>query len=164
MNNTIIHKLKFLIMACVLLFGVFTGCGSRQEAETAQMESEEGEKRGEETKETQETDKSDEKEDVFEFIEKVEMRDYDDTETIYEIYLPKEAEVTEGTAFYNQHGLYYYNNICNYDSTEELYDMFAISVEKRLEQYQGPEIDYADLKFSGILENGEDRYCIINGM
>lgn len=164
MNNTTIHKLKFLILACVLLFGVFTGCGSRQEAETAQMESEEGEKRGEETKETQGTDKSDEKEDAFEFIEKMEMRDYDDTETIYEIYLPKEAEVTEGTAFYNQHGLYYYNNICNYDSTEELYDMFAISVEKRLEQYQGPEIDYADLKFSGILENGEDRYCIITGM
>lgn len=154
-------------LICLMLTISLAGCGSRRpEAPQIRTVAEMREEKEAETetaaeKETKETDKvspgSGKNGDLY--LEKREMEDLNDPEKKCEIYLPKGTEINEGYGFYHQHGIYLSAFVNRVEGEEPFEDYFTL-----IQEYlSGPDMDYADLTFSGVMENGDDRYFIYTG-
>lgn len=131
------------LLTGLALAALLAGCGSRQTS--APQVKTVAEMRAEENSSS--------------YVEKREMEDLNNPDITCEIYMPKGSEISEGYGFYHQHGLYFSAFVNRIEGYEAFEDYFVL-----MEEYlPGPEMDYADLYCSGVMENGDDRYFMYTG-
>lgn len=93
-----------------------------------------------------------------EYIEKIEVRDLYGDQSPYEIYGPKESEVSNGYAFWFAHGLTYSAFVCSRADNALVYSHFEDIAGKMEERYLSENAGYTDVEISEVMENGDDRY------
>lgn len=138
-------------LACIWVFVILlTGCGNTRPDTPKETEiMTVAEKRAEKEGETED----------FLYLEKLEMEDLNEPKEKFEIYMPAGSEVDAGYGFYHQHGIYFSAFVNRIEGYEE----FADYLDLMLEYLPGPDMDYADVYCSGILENEADRYFFYTG-
>ena len=172
MKRWAVHSPKVILPMFLLLLALTAGCGSGQRGrgtlpENSREAEEETGKAGkiEKVERTEEngTPGSEEEQRDYVYLEKKKIRDINDRSVVCEAYVPKGSEVGSGSAFFNEHGLYYFANVDSFGGASFLYESFEDSYDLMLEYWQGADMDYTDIGSSGILENGDDRYYILTG-
>lgn len=158
-----------LFVFVILLLVMSVGCGSRPDGATASFKkksnisngkSDEGSKPSDDARESADSVKE---ESPFVYLEKKEMEDINDPGAVYEIYMPRDAEVTDGFATLSQHGISYTADIYGYGEADQRYASFEDHLTLKQKYAHEADSDYIDVADTGIIENGADRYFIFTG-
>ena len=165
MRGLSVHNPKHFLSVFLLFLVLAAGCGNeaadrrevQAEKEAAETEEKEDKTEGEKALRGSKEQKE------YVYLEVKSIRDINDRKAVYETYVPKGSEVGGGSAFYSEHGLYYFADVESFGGASHQYDSFEHSAELMLEYWQGADMDYTDINNSGILENGDDRYYILTG-
>lgn len=151
--------IKRMLAVGIILILLLTGCRSSDSDREAFRQEEEkstAEKNGRDTAENEMEEEED-----FVYLEKFEVWDINDKKARYETYMPRGTEVSDGSAFYYEHGLDYYAGVDSFQKSDEHYESLESLLEAMLESWHEPYEDCMDINSSGILENGDDRYYMI---
>ncbi|GFI46846.1 hypothetical protein IMSAGC019_02166 [Lachnospiraceae bacterium] len=157
-------RVKIVFTAFLLFSAALPGCaGNRDAGVRSAKEVWENQRLGDQQEEEVQKSQGQEnaRDDTYANLSQLGIEDINDRGTYYQAYMPRGSQPGDGSAFYNGHGLYYFASVENYGGASEIYDNFENLYGLMLEGYQGPDRDYSDIKGSGILENGEDRYYIL---
>lgn len=156
-------RIILLVLALVLLV-MIAGCAAQPSGTSASLK-----KKADMSKEDAGTESSDDsgsgadsgdEESPYVYLEKKEIEDINDSRAVYEIYMPKDAEVISGFASLNQHGISYSADVYGYGEAAERYASFEDHLILKQKYAHEADEDYIDVADTGIIENGEDRYFI----
>ncbi len=164
------RPLRYFLFMCMILLPLITGgCGYGNSSGQATgsvskfgegSSSTEADTPRQEGREKSGADADSQEESPFTYLEKRKMEDINDPGAVYEIYIPKDADVDSGFATSGDYGISYTADIYGYGDAAERYDSFEDHLTLKRKYSHEPDSDYIDVTDTGILENGEDRYFI----
>ncbi|MDE7046562.1 MAG: DUF1266 domain-containing protein [Lachnospiraceae bacterium] len=165
-----ICRTRIILLVLVMVLSVMSaGCGTQPSGASASFKKKTNMSNKDSALDTEPSEDfkgsadSKDEESPFVYLEKKEIEDINEPGAVYEIYMPKDAEVTSGFASLNQHGISYSADVYGYGEAAERYASFEDHLTLKQKYAHEADSDYIDVADTGIIENGEDRYFIFTG-